>query len=125
MSKFYICKKCKNMVEVVHESQVRMMCCGEELTELKANTVDAAVEKHVPEVTVEGNKVVAKVGSVQHPMEDKHYIMFIFLETDKGVKRVDLKPGEVPAAEFALLEGEKPLAVYEYCNLHGLWKKEL
>lgn len=125
MTKFYLCERCKNLVEVVYETPVPLMCCGQKMTELVPNTVDAATEKHVPEVTVEGNVVKAQVGSVEHPMEDKHYIMFILLETDQGVRRKDLKPGEKPVAEFALLEGEKPVAVYEYCNLHGLWKKEL
>lgn len=123
MTKFYLCERCKNLVEVVYETPVPLMCCGQKMTELVPNTVDAATEKHVPEVTVEGNVVKAQVGSVEHPMEDKHYIMFILLETDQGVRRKDLKPGEKPVAEFALLEGEKPVAVYEYCNLHGLWKK--
>lgn len=125
MTKFYLCERCKNLVEVVYETPVPLMCCGQKMTELVPNTVDAATEKHVPEVTVEGNVVKAQVGSVEHPMEDKHYIMFILLETDQGVRRKDLKPGEKPVAEFALLDGEKPVAVYEYCNLHGLWKKEL
>lgn len=125
MTKFYLCERCKNLVEVVHETPVPLMCCGQKMTELVPNTVDAATEKHVPEVCVEGNVVKAQVGSVEHPMEEKHYIMFILLETDQGVRRKDLKPGEKTVAEFALLEGEKPVAVYEYCNLHGLWKKEL
>lgn len=125
MTKFYLCERCKNLVEVVYETPVPLMCCGQKMTELVPNTVDAATEKHVPEVTVEGNVVKAQVGSVEHPMEDKHYIMFILLETDQGVRRKDLKPGEKPVAEFALLEGEKTVAVYEYCNLHGLWKKDL
>ena len=125
MTKFYLCERCKNLVEVVYETPVPLMCCGQKMTELVPNTVDAATEKHVPEVTVEGNVVKAQVGSVEHPMEEKHYIMFILLETDQGVRRKDLKPGEKPVAEFALLEGEKPVAVYEYCNLHGLWEKRI
>ena len=109
MTKFYLCERCKNLVEVVYETPVPLMCCGQKMTELVPNTVDAATEKHVPEVTVEGNVVKAQVGSVEHPMEDKHYIMFILLETDQGVRRKDLKPGEKPVAEFALLEGENQL----------------
>lgn len=83
MTKFYLCERCKNLVEVVYETPVPLMCCGQKMTELVPNTVDAATEKHVPEVTVEGNVVKAQVGSVEHPMEDKHYIMFILLETDQ------------------------------------------
>lgn len=124
MTKFYLCEKCKNLVEVIHETPIPIMCCGQKMTELIPNTVDAATEKHVPEVCLDGNKVKVEIGSVEHPMEEKHYIMFILLETDKGVQKKDLKPGEKPSAEFALLEGEKPIRVYSYCNLHGLWSKD-
>ena len=92
---------------------------------LTANTTDAAVEKHVPEVTQDGSRLLVKVGSVEHPMLDAHYIMFIALETCCGLQQKVLAPGEKPEAEFILAEGEKALAVYEFCNLHGLWKKEL
>ncbi len=95
------------------------------MRELKANTTDAAQEKHVPEVSVEGNLVKVKVGSVEHPMTEEHHIAFIYLETENGVTRKDLDHTGKPEAVFALAEGEKPVAVYEYCNLHGLWKKEL
>lgn len=124
MTKFYLCEKCKKIVEVVHETPVPLMCCGQKMTELIANTEDAATEKHVPVVSVEGNKVKIEVGSVEHPMMEKHYIMFIVLETNKGVHKKYLNPGEKPVAEFALLEDEKPVIAYEYCNLHGLWSKE-
>ncbi|WP_300277904.1 desulfoferrodoxin family protein [Peptacetobacter sp.] len=124
MAKFYLCEKCKKIVEVVHETPVPLMCCGQKMTELVANTEDAATEKHVPVVSVEGNKVKIEVGSVEHPMMEKHYIMFIVLETNKGIHKKYLNPGEKPVAEFALLEDEKPVIAYEYCNLHGLWSKE-
>ena len=112
------------MVGVLNDSGVPMICCGEPMKELVPNTTDAVNEKHVPVVTVEGDVLKAVVGSVEHPMEEAHYIQFIFVETDKGGHRRALKPGEKPEAEFNL-HGEKPVAVYEYCNLHGLWKKEL
>ncbi|WP_300282578.1 desulfoferrodoxin family protein [Peptacetobacter sp.] len=124
MAKFYLCEKCKKIVEVVHETPVPLMCCGQKMTELVANTEDAATEKHVPVVSVEGNKVKIEVGSVEHPMMEKHYIMFIVLETNKGIHKKYLNPGEKPVAEFALLEDEKPVIAHEYCNLHGLWSKE-
>lgn len=124
MKKFLRCEHCGNMVGVLNESGVPMICCGEPMKELVPNTTDAANEKHVPVVTVEGDVLKAVVGSVEHPMEEAHYIQFIFVETDKGGHRRALKPGEKPEAEFNL-HGEKPVAVYEYCNLHGLWKKEL
>ena len=95
------------------------------MEEIVANTVDAAREKHVPEVAVEGNLVKVQVGSVAHPMMDAHYIQFIILETKKGYQKQDLKPGQEPKAEFLVAPGDEPVAVYEYCNLHGLWKKEI
>lgn len=124
MKKFLRCEHCGNMVGVLNDSGVPMICCGEPMKELVPDTTDAANEKHVPVVTVEGDVLKAVVGSVEHPMEEAHYIQFIFVETDKGGHRRALKPGEKPEAEFNL-HGEKPVAVYEYCNLHGLWKKEL
>ena len=124
MKKLLRCEHCGNMVGVLNDSGVPMICCGEPMKELVPNTTDAANEKHVPVVTVEGDVLKAVVGSVEHPMEEAHYIQFIFVETDKGGHRRALKPGEKPEAEFNL-HGEKPVAVYEYCNLHGLWKKEL
>lgn len=124
MKKFLRCEHCGNMVGVLNDSGVPMICCGEPMKELVPNTTDAANEKHVPVVTVEEDILKAVVGSVEHPMEEAHYIQFIFVETDKGGHRRALKPGEKPEAEFNL-HGEKPIAVYEYCNLHGLWKKEL
>lgn len=94
------------------------------MQELTANTTDGAKEKHVPQVAVDGDILTAQVGSVTHPMVDKHFIQFIYLKTDKGGQFTDLKPGEEPKATFAL-NGAKPEAVYEYCNLHGLWKVDL
>lgn len=123
-TKFVICRTCGNLVEMIEDSGVNMVCCGEEMEELTANTVDAAQEKHVPVVEKEGNKVTVKVGSVTHPMAEEHYIQWIYLVTKQGVQRKCLNPGEEPAATFALVEGDEVVAAYEYCNLHGLWKKE-
>lgn len=106
------------------DSGVLTVCCGEEMEELVANTVDAAKEKHVPSVTIEDNIVRVEVGEVLHPMEEKHYIMWIYLHTKKGIQRKDLQPGQEPKAVFAL-EDDEVIAVYEYCNLHGLWKKDI
>ena len=92
------------------------------MKELVPGSTDAATEKHVPVVTVSGNKVNVVVGSVEHPMLDVHYIEWIILETNKGFHKYDLKPGERPRGEFLLGEGEEVVAAYEYCNLHGLWK---
>lgn len=125
MLKIFKCNHCGNIFEVVNDAKVVPVCCGEPMRELKANTTDAAQEKHVPEVSVEGNLVKVKVGSVEHPMTEEHHIAFIYLETENGVARKDLDHTGKPEAVFALAEGEKPVSVYEYCNLHGLWKKEL
>ena len=125
MKKFFVCKHCGNMIGLLHDAGVPMMCCGEKMVELVPNTTDAAQEKHVPVATVEGNKVVVNVGSVDHPMVDEHWIQWVYLETDKGGHRKVLNPGEKPNVVFALTEDEKPIAVYEYCNLHGLWVAKL
>ncbi|WP_022749679.1 desulfoferrodoxin family protein [Lachnobacterium bovis] len=123
---FYKCDLCGNFITfLTDKTAATPVCCGEEMKEIVANTVDAAKEKHVPDVTVDGNKVVVKVGSVEHPMQDNHYIQFIIVETTNGYQKKDLKPGEKPEAEFVLAEGEKPVGVYEYCNLHGLWKTDI
>ena len=122
--KFFICERCGNLVEMINESGVPMMCCGQKMTKLEVGVVDASREKHLPEVEVSGNNVKVTVGSVLHPMEDKHSILWVYLLTDKGGYRKDLVVGAAPAAEFTL-NGEQPLAVYAYCNLHGLWKKNL
>ncbi|NLJ57694.1 MAG: desulfoferrodoxin FeS4 iron-binding domain-containing protein [Tissierellia bacterium] len=123
--KFFICETCGNLVELVLKGGGTLVCCGNEMKELVGNTEEASYEKHIPEVKVEGNKVTVQVGSEIHPMIEEHYIQFIYLVTELGTQRVCLQPGEEPIAEFALVEGDKALAAYEYCNLHGLWKKEL
>ncbi len=123
-AKFFKCKTCGNMVGMINSSGVPIMCCGAPMDELKANTEDAAQEKHVPAVTVEGNKVTVVVGDVEHPMLEEHFIQWIYLETENGGQRKALKPGDAPKAVF-VVEDDKPVAVYEYCNLHGLWKKDL
>lgn len=123
--KFYVCKHCGNMIGMIHNAGVPMMCCGEKMAELVPNTVDAAQEKHVPAFKVEGNIVKVQVGSVEHPMAEEHYIQWIYLETEQGGQRKVLKPGVKPVAEFALTDGDKAVAVYEYCNLHGLWMAKI
>lgn len=123
--KFFLCEHCKNLVEMIHESGVPMMCCGQKMTQLVPNTTDASGEKHVPVVTVEGNQVTVKVGSVTHPMLEEHFIQWIVVETCCGVYRANLTPADAPEASFTLREGETVKAVYEYCNLHGLWMTEL
>ncbi|MBP3926421.1 MAG: desulfoferrodoxin [Clostridium sp.] len=123
--KFYICEHCGNIITFMKNAGVPVMCCGQKMKELVPGTSDGAVEKHVPAVSVEGQKVVVKVGEAEHPMLEAHYIQWIALETESGVQIKNLKPGAKPEAVFLLPEGEKAVAAYEYCNLHGLWKKEI
>ena len=123
-TKFYRCEKCGNLAGLINASGVPMVCCGQKMTALEAGAVEASREKHIPEVTVDGDTVKVTVGSVIHPMVEEHSILWIYLETDKGGARKSLAPGEAPEAIFHLAD-ERPVAVYAYCNLHGLWKKEI
>ena len=116
----YKCEVCRNIVEVLHEGQGELVCCGRPMKLYEENTVDAAKEKHVPVIEkIEGGFKV-KVGSVTHPMEEKHYIEWIEVIVDGKAYRQFLKPGEIPEAVFNI-EAEKIIA-REYCNLHGLWR---
>ena len=122
--KFYICKHCGNMVGLIDGNNIPMICCSEKMKELVPNTVEASVEKHLPVVTVSGDGINVKVGGVAHPMEDAHNISFVYVETEKGGQRKSLKIGEAPDLTFSFAD-DKPVAVYAYCNLHGLWKTEV
>ncbi|MDO4393194.1 MAG: desulfoferrodoxin family protein [Bacillota bacterium] len=122
--KFFRCDHCGNFVGMIKDSGVPMMCCGQKMTEVVAGTTDAAVEKHVPVVTVGGSSVKVVIGSVEHPMVEEHYIEWVAIETEKGVQRKVLKAGNMPKVEFALTADDKFIAAYAYCNLHGLWKSE-
>jgi superoxide reductase len=116
----YKCEVCGNIVEVLHAGDGELVCCGQPMNLIKANTVDAAKEKHVPvvEKTAKGYKV--KVGSVAHPMEEKHYIEWIELVVGAKVYRQDLKPGDAPEATFEIDAAN--VTARAYCNLHGLWR---
>ena len=120
MGKFYICRRCGNLVGMIHDSGVPMMCCGQKTEALEPNTVEASGEKHLPVARVEDGAVNVNIGSVDHPMEKEHYIQWIYLETENGGQRKALKPGDEPNVTFAV-ENDKPVAVYAYCNIHGLW----
>jgi len=123
-NKFYICAHCGNIIEKIHDAGVPVICCGQKMDELVPNTVEASGEKHIPAVSVKDGIVEVNVGTVDHPMVDVHWIEWVQLQTDKGSRRHYLNPGEAPNVKF-LLGDEKPVAVYAYCNLHGLWKTEL
>ena len=117
----YKCELCGNMVEVLHVGGGTLVCCGQEMTALNENDTDAAVEKHVPEITVGDGTVEVVVGSVEHPMMDAHWIQFIELITPTQVLRAELNPGDEPKATFKT--SEEVVKVREFCNLHGLWVK--
>lgn len=124
MAKFYRCKSCGNLIAGIKMGACTPKCCGETMEELVANTTDGAKEKHVPAVTVDGDTVKIVVGEVEHPMLEKHYIQMIALEGSNTIQIKELNPGEAPKAEFAVGE-DKPVAAYEFCNLHGLWKADV
>lgn len=123
--KFLLCRRCGNLIEMINDSGVTPICCGTDMNELTPNSVEATTEKHIPVVEIDGNIARVTVGSTLHPMEEAHYIEWIYLETSIGIKRVKLNPKEEPIASFALLEEETVISAYAYCNLHGLWIKEL
>ena len=120
--KFYRCEVCGKIIAVVEPSACPTKCCGEAMKELVPNTQDGAHEKHIPVYSVENGIVHVVVGEVEHPMLENHYIQWIVLQTNLGNQRKELKPGDKPVADFALLPGEEVVAVLEYCNLHGLYK---
>lgn len=117
---FYICPTCGNLVYTVHNAGVPLLCCGQKMQKLEPNTVEASGEKHLPVAALEGDTLHVSVGSVEHPMAAEHMIQWIFVETEQGGQIRYLQVGQAPKADF-VLGGEKPVAVYAYCNLHGLW----
>ena len=131
--KFFICNHCGNMTGLIKDKGVPMVCCGEKMAPLVPNTVEASTEKHLPVFSTEKGtctcgcdctNVSVQVGSVTHPMEQAHNIAFIYIETERGGQRKCLNAGEEPKAVFCVVN-DKPVAVYAYCNLHGLWKAEV
>jgi superoxide reductase len=129
--KFFRCKHCGNLTGLIDNKGVPMVCCGEEMTELVPNTVEASAEKHLPVISRDAcgcgcdcDCVSVQVGSVQHPMEEGHRISFVYVETEQGGQRKCLNPGHEPKLSFCLCD-DTPVAVYAYCNLHGLWKTEV
>lgn len=116
----YKCEICGNIVEVLHEGAGELVCCGEPMKLLVENTVDASKEKHVPVIEKKSDGILVKIGSVPHPMEEKHYIEWIELVIDGRVCRNFLKPGDKPEAFFRV--SGATMTAREYCNLHGLWK---
>lgn len=122
--KFLLCKHCGNIAALIKDVGVPIVCCGEKMTELIPNTTDAAGEKHLPVVEVNGDTVTVSVGSVSHPMLEEHSIEWVYLLTENGGQRKVLNPGDEPKVVFNT-SGDKPVAAYAYCNLHGLWKTDI
>lgn len=116
-----VCDEDKTIVEVLSENKETISCDGKPMHELVPNSTNAAQEKHVPQVSVNGNIVKVDVGSVRHPMEEAHSIRWVSIVTNQGVQRKCLKASTDPVVEFALCSDEKLIETYAYCNLHGLW----
>ena len=125
MSRLLISDDKKSVIMLIGGNGADISCGGKPMQFLKANTTDAAQEKHVPQVTVDGKKVSVKVGSVAHPMTEPHLIQWIYLQTKKGGQYVHLSASDKPEAEFIVADGDEPIAAYEFCNLHGLWKADI
>lgn len=123
-TRFHNCRRCGNIVGMIHDAGVPIFCCGQEMEVMTPNTVEASGEKHLPAVSVQGDQVHVAVGSVSHPMSEEHSIQWVYLQTDRGGQRKCLLPGQAPEVTFALAE-ETPVAAYAYCNLHGLWMTEI
>ena len=119
--RLFKCRKCGNVVLRINDKCDMLSCCGESMIELKANSVDAAVEKHVPVIDINGNIITLNCGEIEHPMTDDHYIEFMVIETNKGYNIKYLNPGDKPKCEFILTDDEELKSAYAYCNLHGLW----
>ena len=122
--KCYVCETCGNLVGMINESGVPMMCCGKKMQQIVPGTVEASKEKHIPVATLENGVLTVNVGSVDHPMTEEHLIEWVYVQTDRGGQRKVLNAGDAPKLTFVFTD-EKPVAVYAYCNLHGLWKTEL
>lgn len=121
MLEFLKCKHCGQIVKKIKDTGVGVVCCGEKMELITPNTTDAAQEKHVPVVEVEGQVATVTVGSTEHPMVKEHFIEWVILETNQGSYKLILKPDDKPVATFNLRKGEVVLHAYAYCNLHGLW----
>ena len=120
------CPICGNVVEMIDDHGVPLMCCGKKMEVIEAGVVDAAVEKHLPVVNVDGNKLKLSVGDVSHPMTPEHFISNIWVEFETGnILRVTLTSNDQPEASFDIAGKKGKATVYEYCNLHGLWKTEI
>ena len=120
--RFYKCEKCENVIGLIHGNSENIKCCGKNMKLLNPNTVDAASEKHLPVYEKDGDEIIVKVGEVEHPMEEDHYIMWVAQVTEDRTIRVRLHPGQSTETRFPYVPGA---LLYEYCSKHGLWKTEV
>ena len=125
--KLYYCETCKSLIEVLNaNSTVKVTCCGKDMKKIEPNTVDAAIEKHIPFVNIEDNSLFISVGEVLHPMTEEHYIYTIYVLDDLGnMQKISFKPTDSPEVSVSFNENAKKLRIYSYCNIHGLWLKEI
>lgn len=122
---FYICEICGNIVGLINDAGIPLVCCGEDMTELVPNTMEAKTDYHIPAVSTKNNIVTVKIGSQPHPMTEQHHISWVYLQTAKGGQRKILKPNEEPVLNFALTNDDKAEIAYAYCTLHGIWKTNI
>ena len=123
-NKFFYCRHCGNLVEMIHSAGVPMVCCGEKMDPLPLNDPKASAEKHLPVASLKDGILHVKIGMVPHPMETEHYIRWVYVQTKTRSFRRDLLPGQPPETEVWVGD-DRPLAVYAYCNIHGLWMTAL
>ncbi len=120
--RFYMCKHCGNMVNMFRDTGAPMICCGEQMEQIKPNTTDASQETHIPAIEVAEDKVSVQVGSAPHPMTEEHRIVWIYLQTEKGEQLSCVDTQDKPETCFKICNDDRIIAVFAYCNLHGLWK---
>lgn len=123
LRELYRCEVCGNIVEVVNEGATALVCCGEPMIKLEAKTEDQGREKHVPVVEETDSGIKVKVGSIEHPMEDGHYIKFIEILLEDRIIRKELKPGQAPEVKYCATKSDV-IEVREFCSIHGLWKNK-
>lgn len=122
----YLCKKCLNVVEVFGKAYTMLKCCSEDMTKLEPNTVDAAKEKHIPFVSINDNTLTISVGETIHPMSSEHFIKCVYILDDIGnMQKISFKSTDEPKVTVTINQNAKKVKVYSYCNLHGLWLKEI
>lgn len=122
--KFYVCKHCGNVIGLINNAGVPLICCGEEMTELIANNTEAKTDYHIPATAVNGNLITVDIGKFPHPMTPEHHINWVYIQTERGGQRKNIRPGEAPAVVFSLAGDDKYLKTYAHCTLHGLWVSE-